>query len=291
MKRVLLSLVALVALAGVACSGGDKKPAATATEPAAESTSAPAKDAASTPEASGDGADPIGSIFSTLFDNSALNLSPGTDGGAAPEFGPGDESLKQYLLTADDIPAGYSSMGEFSYRVPDGISKEGGMDMAASMFTSGDPESSDPSGATIVMSMVLRPDDLTELGAAFDQAKGMSEEDLRDAIAQGAGGFGGADMFKVKLLDADGLGDGGFGMELTMDLSGLLGAFAEGFGADESAQADVEKMSKIVMRMYVFATGDYAGGVIRMAFSETLPGDVDELKLAKVVARRLAEAP
>jgi hypothetical protein len=182
-------------------------------------------------------------------------------------------------------------MGEFTYRVPDGISKEGGMDMAASMFTSGDPESSDPSDATIVMSMVLRPDDLTELGAAFDQAKDMSEEDLLDAIAQGAGGFGGADMFKVKLLDADGLGDGGFGMEISMDLGALMGAFAEGFGADATAKTEMEAMSKITMRMYVFATGDYAGGVIRMGFSEALPGDVDELKLAKVLARRLAEAP
>jgi len=288
MKRIILMFAALVALAGVAC-GGDKK--APATEPAAASTANPAKDSASTPEASGGAGNAVGSIFSTLFSSDPLNLSPAGDGGAVPAFGPGDESLKRYLLTKDDIPAGYSSMGEFTYRVPDGVSKEGGMDMAASMFTSGDPQSDDPSGATVVMSMVLKPDDLTQLGDAFAQAKDLSEEDLRDAIAQGAGASGGRDLFQVKLLDAGGLGEGGFGMEMTMDLGALLGAFAEGFGADETAKADMEKMSKITMRMYIFATGDYAGGVIRMGFSETLPDDVNELALAKVVAGKLAAAP
>lgn len=281
MKRILLSVVALAALGAVACGGGDKTPAPTQ-PPEAIATTAPSS--SSSPAASGGGEEAVGGIFNTIFSSGALTRgTSGADDGAMPA---GDESIKQYLLTAGDVPSGYTSMGDFSYRLPDGISKEGGMDMAASMFMAGDPNATDPSGSTIMMSMVLKPDDLTQLGEQFSAAEDLSEEDLRDALALGGEGFGGVKITDVQVLDASGLGEGGFGMAITIDMGELLGGFADSAGAAD-AGVDIASLSTMTMRMYIFAKGDYAAGIIRMGFATSLPSDVDEKALAKIVEGRL----
>jgi len=285
-KRILIPLIASVVLggAGIAC-GGDKKPAP-AQPPAATATTASSANA-STP-AAGRAEQAVGSVFQTLFSSGAL--SRGTGGSGPGAILGGEESLKQYLLTSDDVPAAYMPFGEFTYRLPDGISKDGGMDMAVSMFMSGELSANDPAGATIMMSMVLKPDDLTQLGDAFSQAQHMSEQDLRDAIAQGAGGLGGIKITDIHLLDVNSLGDGGFGMALTMDMSGLVGALAGAIG-DTGSGADPATLGTMTMRLYIFAHGDYAAGVIRMGFADSLPADVDELALARIIDRKLASAP
>ncbi len=280
MKRILLPCIALAMLAAVACGGSDKSPAPSE-PPQATATTAPSS--SSSPAASGGGEEAVGGIFNTIFSSGALTR--GTSSGASGAMPAGDESLKQYLLNESDVPAGYSSLGEFSYRLPDGISKDGGMDMAASMFMSGDPAATDPSGSTIMMSMVLKPDDLTQLWEQFSQAENLSEQDLRDAFAQGAG-LGGMKITNVQVLDASGLGEGGFGMAMTIDMSELMGGFAGAAGGTE-AGADLAKLSTMTMRMYIFAKGDYAAGIVRMGFADSLPSDVDEKALAKIVDRKL----
>lgn len=292
MNRILLPFVALVAVVAFACGGGATKSAPTR-PPEATATTAPAAtpspDASSSAGASspasagGSGEEAVGGIFDTIFNSGALTRgTSGIDPGAMPA---GDESLKRYLLSQADVPAGYAPLGEFSYRLPDGISKSGGMDMGASMFMSGDPAAADPSGSTILMSMVLKPDDLTQLGDQFSQAKNLSEQDLRDAIAQGTGGLGGMTVTNVEVLDADDLGDGGFGMAMTIDMGELMGAIA-GLGGSEPG-GDAASLSVMTMRMYFFAKGDYAAGIMRMGFADRLPPDVDDKALAKVVEGRL----
>jgi hypothetical protein len=273
MKRILLPLVALLTLAAVACGGGDKKPSSAApSESGATASASPAVPAG--------GEEAVGGIFNTLFSSSALG---GSEAGTTPAL---DGSLTQYLLTEDDVPAGYTSLGDFSYRLPDGISKEGGMDMAASTFSTGDPTGADPSKSTMLMSMVLKPDDLTQLGDQLSQAKNLSEQDLRDAIDQGTGGLGGMKITDVQVLDASDLGDGGFGMAMTIDMSDLLGALAGAFGDSEGAP-EIANMSTMTMRMYIFAKGDYVAGIMRIGFASSLPDDVDEKALASVVEGRL----
>ncbi len=271
MKRILLPFVAIVALAAVACGSGDKKPAPTqAPEPAATTAAA----ASASPAASGSSEEAVGGIFKTLFTSGELDA----DAGAMPAR---DESLKQYVLTEDDVPAGYTSMGDFAYRLPDGISKNGGMDMAASVFfMSGDPTAIDPSGSTILTSMVLKPDDLTQLGDQLRQAQNLSEQELRDAIALGTGGLGGVKITNVQVLDAGALGDGGFGMGMTIDMSELIASIGPG-GADKPS------LGPMTIRMYFFGKGDYAAGIMRIGFASSLPSDVDEKALAKVVEGRL----
>jgi len=138
----------------------------------------------------------------------------------------------------------------------------------------------------MLMSMVLKPDDLTQLGEQFSQAKNLSEQDLRDALDQGTGGLGGMNITDVRVLDASDLGDGGFGMAMTIDMSELLGAFAGALGDTEDAP-DIASMSTMTMRMYIFAKGDYAAGIMRIGFASNLPDDVDEMALARVIEGRL----
>lgn len=286
--RILAAFVVLVALAAAAC-GGNGKPAPTQASKASPSvapTVAPTPASTSGASTSTEtGAEAVGSIFNTIFSSGALD---GATGSGAASNG-GDPSLEQYLLSQADVPAGYTSQGDVTYRLPDGISKQGGMNMAASTFISGDPAAADPSGMTILMSMVIRPDGLTNLGGALSQAKNMTTQDLRDAITQGMGQLGGAiKVNDVQILDASGLGDGGFGMSMTIDMSALMNtlAGASGGNATDNSTA-VAKVSTMTMRMYFFGKGDYMAGVMRMGFSNRLPSDVNEKALAKVMAGRL----
>ncbi len=117
----------------------------------------------------------------------------------------------------------------------------------------------------------------------------MTTQDLRDAITQGTGELGSAIKINdVQILDASGLGDGGFGMSMTIDMSALMNALTGAFGGSggDSSTA-VAKVSTMTMRMYFFAKGDYMAGVMRMGFVNSLPSNVNEKALAKVMASRL----
>lgn len=79
---------------------------------------------------------------------------------------------------------------------------------------------------------------------------------------------------------------------MTIDMGGLAGIFA-GLGGDAAPEPGAPDLSKLVitMRMYLFARGDYAGGILRMAFTDALSDDVDEVGLAKIIDGKLKSAP
>jgi hypothetical protein len=285
MPRFIVIALLSASLAVAAC-GGDKEPnreppagrspAATAAVPA--STAAPE----STEASSRDGVGASGSaegVLSFLFDNALSGAGSGGFPGAAA--GEGDDSLKAYLLSSADLPDGYTSFGEFAFRVEDGISEYGAVDMAASMAMTGDPEAfASGEDFGVLMSLAMRFEDLQDLESAFGELGGLTEDDLRDALAQGGEGFGG--MFSdIRLLDVSGLGESAMGMGITLDLAAL----GEAFGGEMPGDAP----SAMTMRMYFFGQGQYAGGLLRIGAGADLPEDVDELALARVIQSRLPD--
>jgi len=313
-KRALFSLAVTTAVLAAACGGGDKKapaaepsvptqkPAATATAKASAKTPASSKSATrgktATPASNSKSEKTISGLFGSLF-SSALSGGPGASGDSglgAGGLGEGDPALAKYLPSNSDLPDGYAPQGQFNFRAPDGISDTGGIDIAAEIASTGDPSAADMdfSKAGMLMLMVLKPDDLQSLGEAFDSIKSLNEQDLKDTLSQGAGGGdGGLVLIKnVKVLEADGLGDGNVGFQMTIDLGGIASIFA-GLGGDATPSPDAPDLSKlaITMRIYLFARGDYAGGIMRMAFSDSLSNDVDEVALAKIIDAKLKGAP
>ncbi len=298
MKRSLLSLLAVAAIAAAACGGTDKKTAPTTAAPTEPTTAATPKSSSKTPTASktatsatkDKSGELVGGLFGSVFSNA---FGGGSDSGAANGLGAADETLKQYLPSNSDLPDGYTPMGLRTFRGPDGISDTGGIDIAIETATKGDVSSAeDFSKLSMLMAMVMKPDDLQSLGDAFDAIKDLDKEDLEDALTQGATG-GSESMFAikdVKVLDADGLGEGAFGFQMTLDLGGLGSIFgALGDSGSDSGAPDLSELV-ITVRMYLFSRGDYVGGIMRMAFSDELEDDVDEIALAKIIDRKLKSA-
>lgn len=289
MSRTLAAVLLILTLGGVACRGGDKQPAAAPTGATAIASATPrliptvTAAASPTEAASAAGSDStsaFGSLFSTVF-GSALSGQSGAGAGAGAQRDV-DPTLTRYLLTADDLPAGFTPFGQFTFRVPDGISKKGGMDMAMSMAMGGDIRTGDPSKASMLMSMVLKPDDLTALGEALSSFGQLSDESLKQSIGD-AGALGGIKIKDAHVLDASGLGEGGAGISMTMDLGDYLSKLGGVAGAS--------KVSVITIHMYMFGRGKYVGALMRMGFSDSLPAGVDELALARIVDGKLKSAP
>jgi hypothetical protein len=284
MPRIIAVLLLSLAVLAAGC-GDDKKPAPETSgerQPATEAaapTSTPEPEPTAT-EASDEGGDADDSVISALLGN-ALSGASGGFGGAG--LSGGDESLKAYLLQQGDLPAGYTSFGEFTFRMEEGLSEYGGADMAASMAASGDFASDDPTSFGMLMSMVMRFDDLQDLESAFGDLEGLTEEDLEESIGPYAEALPFA-FSDISLLDVSGLGDNAMGISMTFDLGGL----AEIFGG---APAGEDVPDAITMHMYFFGRGQYAGALLRMGTGATLPADVDELALARLIDERLASAP
>ncbi|MDP9238381.1 MAG: hypothetical protein M3P30_13490 [Chloroflexota bacterium] len=281
MKRLFVLILVSIALP-TAC-GGDKQVSPTPTSvrstsvtPTASATTdaTPTAVASATVPAarSATGSEQaVGSIFNTLFSSGALNAATGSGAHAAGATDEGDLRLKQYVLKASEFPAGYGGVEEFSSRVPDGISTSGMIDVAASVATRGDITADDPKDISILASMVMKPQDLQALGNSLDSAKRLTDQDLQDAITGSAGSFGGLTISDAHVLDASGLGDGGFGISLSMDLGVLA--------------------PKWNMRIYIFARGDYLGGIVHVAFSDGLDAADGDLALARIIDSKLRAAP
>ena len=231
-----------------------------------------------------------------LFEG-ALNpfnlLSLGSGGGSEglpAVTGDGDPALKAALLTADDLPSGYSEMlpGGMSYSME---TAEGSMDMAASMFAKGEVTDSFPE-AMVMSAAVLESGDLMEQTMAeldrYSDGDAL-EREIQEAMGGSEAMFG----FKfedVKVLDASGLGDGGLGLHMVMSMD--LEAFAEGFGAemDEDMPPEADMLKEgIAFDMYVFGRGDHMLMVMVM-WPGSGEAPVDIRDLAEVMDGRAESA-
>lgn len=285
---VILGLLGLLALFFAACgSGGDstgerrdegvQPPGLTAVVP----TSVPESTAESASDGGGlEGAlNPLSLLSGSLF-------SGGASAGLPAASGEADPSLKEALLTLEDLPPGYSDMqpGGMSYSFE---TDQGGMSMAASMFTKGEavdefPESMVMS-AVVVASGDLLDESMGQLERYSDSAE--LEREIRDALGGGEA-MPGIDFKDLRVLDASDLGDGGVGLHMVMTMD--LEQFAEEFGASMPPEADFLKEG-LAFDMYVFARGDHMLMVMSM-----WPGGgsapVDARALAELMDGRTAAA-
>lgn len=307
LNRYLMILAALFAIGLTACGGGDKKddppadtgrPEATADAPADDGDDkgeddADAGDSDDAEDADGGGdsssrSGAISDLFGSVFSNGL------SGGGAAVGLGGGDESLLALLPETSDFPTGYTSLGEITSSAPAGSSELGAVDIAMTTAVKGDfadlagatdPSEVDFSSIEMMVAMVMRPEDLQALGEAFGEIENLDEDDIQDEINRSLSGTEGFEVERFEVLDASGLGDGGFGMEMTIDMSGFAGVFGALGGEDAPAFA------AMTIRMYIFGRGDYVGAVMHIGFSDSLGGDGDDLDLAEIIDEKLSGAP
>ena len=126
--------------------------------------------------------------------------------------------MKALLPSAGEFPAGFIPFGEFGFSTPDGVSQGGKIDMAMSMAIAGDIDVANPdlSSVGMLMAMVMKPEDLQDLGDAFGAIDDLDPDQMEDEILAGmrqgaAGALNGVELTDVQVFKLDDLGDGGFG--------------------------------------------------------------------------------
>jgi hypothetical protein len=283
MKRIVsFGLLALACIAVSACGSGDK----TAPTVAPSTTATPAASAIDlsggsrvTLEAGDGAAGDDGDILSLLLSNGLGSGDVPSPAGAKP----GDPALERYLLQSGDLPAGYRIVRTTNLSAGDGISDTGTVDMATSIAERGTTGSPD---ADMLVSMVMRFSDLQDLEKSFSQV----DADAIKAQLATAGGQEFEGLFKdVRTLDTGDLGDHASGVTMTMDLSSLFGSFAEAFSGISGTPVALPTgiPSGFTIRMYLFARGSYGGAVMHVYAADQ---HIDELSLARIIDRRLADA-
>lgn len=267
MLRKLALIMLPVALLAAACSGGNEADDAAQAKPTSEPPAA-LRDTAVTEKEGGAGE----VLFSTL---NPFQFLGGI--GGQPTSQEVDSSLKGALLDADDLPAEFVSMGEFTFSMP---SEYGAMEMAASQFASGDLTTGDFGAMVMSVVLALPPEAIDELGDLGDLSEldELTEADLDEMEAE-AERFG-MDFGDLRVLDASGLGDGGFGMHMEMDFGGLF----EAFGAPEG---DNPLAAGIAMDMYMFLRGERVLMAMVMWPADGSPG-VDGRSLAETMDGKAA---
>jgi hypothetical protein len=273
-----MSIFAAVLIVATGCTGGDESTAGDAS-PTPEAVATRTPDAPQ-PTPGADNGDEDRALAPVL--RSVLGGGLGDAGAAAGGLEPGDPALKALLPSAGEFPDGFVPFGEFAFKASDGISADGKIDMAMTVAMSRDLRPTDVSDAGILIAMVMHPEDLQDLGSALNSINDLDPAALEDEVRRGIGASGntGADVRDVQVFPVTGIGDGGFGMQVTLGLngaSGQAGALPGALGIDE-----------MVMRVHIFARGDYMGAVIRMGYSDTLPPSDAELALARATDAKLA---
>ena len=283
MLRTLLLIFVPLTLLAAACSGGSTQP---------DVSKQPATDGAdpsiviedevddgqpdSSQERSADDAaasiitdDRGGDLFSSFNPFDLLAAA----GGLSTSFGEVDPTLEAALIRQDDLPDGYVPFDVFTFTIPDDA---GEIELVGRMFSTGDTESEDLADmGSMVMSVVmaLPPGSVDEL--ADIQNMEAEFEQLQAEI--GEMGFG-----ELKLLDASDLGDGGFGMHMSLDFGGLFGAL---MSPDEADTLD----AGISMDMYLIPRGERVL-MLMVMWPSSQPSGVDARSLAETMDERAARA-
>jgi hypothetical protein len=299
MKGALWLLAAVLAFAAFGC-GGDKpaddrdgdRPAATATAEPDETSRDDAGAGGDEPldevNVADDGDGDAASLLSPFF---SLGLGGATGGGPSglPGAQTGSGDLEQYLLTADDLPPGYESMGVFSMRMPESGAQEfPGGEFAMSMWATDDFAGSEIPDGSMLMVAVMRPDDPAAIEDFAGGCGGFDEGELTDAL-DGGGPMLGIEFKDVAELDSTGLGDQACGIAMTLDMSGFFENLMEGFGdafGEEMPPEVLEAFSAFQMRMRFFGEGDKLGMVMQMGFGADAEL-IDDLALAQKLRANL----
>lgn len=285
LRRISLAFLPLALLAAACIGGGSES--ATDERATPEPTSPPpvSSSATYTPEPTSpppasisatDTVEPGGAANALLEGLNPLQLLDSF--GQQPTSQQVDPSLKAALLDADDLPAGFVSLGQSTLTIPGDI---GPMEMAASQFVIGDLEG-DFGGMVMSAVMSLPPEALAELGDLSDLEAAMQAE-FSQGIAEAE--QLGLSLGDFQLLDASGLGDGGLGMHMELDFGALLDELATAFDAPEEEIPAVG----FVIEMYIFLRGDRMLMVIVMETLEQSTG-VDARELAETMDAKAAAA-
>ena len=269
LRRISLAFLPLVLLAAACIGGGsesatDERATLEPTSPPPASTSDP------------DTVDPGGASDVLLNSLNPFQLLDSL--GQQPTSQQVDPSLEAALLDAVDLPADFVPLGQFTLSIPGDI---GPIEMAASQFVIGDLEG-DFDAMVMSAVMALPPEALSELGDLSD-LEAAAQAELSQGIAE-AEQLGLA-LGDFRLLDASGLGEGGFGMHMELDLGALLGDLATAFGAP----AEEIPAAGFVIEMYMFLRGEQMLMVVVM---EPLgrSTDVDARELAETMDAKAAAA-
>lgn len=273
MVRVPLLAVAALAAVMVSC-GGDKPPppgAGGAAEPDGASIVSDREGPAARDTSALQG------LFASVFGGAS-----GAD--AAALAGEPTASLEAYLPTNDDLPNGFLPLGTYSFAAP---APDGGTtDMAVLMAMRGGADQADPSqldlaAFEILGAMVLRPED-GEIDAAFDEVASMSDEEIERAFVEGTGGVPGLEIRDFRVIDTGGLGEDGFGIQLSVNLAAFNDLFRS-----LAPDGDVPQLAGMTTRMLIFRRGQHIGAVSRISFTDQLGGEDEDRWLAAIVDGKL----
>lgn len=243
MLRWLAVLLLPLALAAACSSNGDS-----GTTPAQDQDSSPGT---TTEASSSDG------VSSAVLDT--INPFDLLGGLGNASFGEADPDLQAALLEPGDLPGDFLPLGDFSFSSP---SEFGDIDLVANMFMSGDIVSGSFDAMVMSFVMSLPPEALEEFGGDFSALSGL-DSDIEDTFGDIAGESG-VPISEVRLLDASGLGEGGFGMHMEMGSGDLLGGlggaagnpFAGGIAMDMFAFGEGDRM---MMLMVMWPAGQSSG--------------------------------
>ena len=179
------------------------------------------------------------------------------------------------LLEQSDLPAAFRFSEEF------GISDDLGRGMATRIFSTSDLESEDPGTIVISIAVALGPEELAEIDDLIGELERSYDE------VEGSFGFDG-----FELLDASGLGNGGFGMRFELDFSAMFDALAEDFALDDAdfeaeMEAEMALIAGIGMEAYFFFSDTQVLATMVMWTLER-ESSVDTLALAQIMDAKAA---
>ena len=189
--------------------------------------------------------------------------------------------LEDLMLSSEDVPPGYQELlaGSSSFETEPsfGEPSPGEVTMSMSMFADEDEQH-------IIMSTVMQAEDEAVLQEALAEIRGMDFAEIEEAFS--AFELFGIEMTNVRLVDASGLGDSGFGFGYTMDFSALMEELGEGFG-EEPLDEEAPEFSAMDMEIVMFMDGSLAGVVVTFALDDAAPAS---RPLADIMAAKMTVA-